>query len=223
MTKVIEATNISKSFSGQEILRNVNWSVDQGKTVGVVGGNGSGKSVLFKVVCGLVRADEGDVKVRGQLLGQEMDFPENIGVFINSPGFIDIYTGYKNLLYLAQINGRITESKIKETMRLVGLNPDNKTKVKDYSLGMKQKLGIAQAIMEDQDILVLDEPFNALDYKTYNDVKEIVRSLQEEGRTILLTSHHFEDIEELCDEVYIIVDSELQVLTEDAKALYFRR
>ncbi|WP_349817606.1 ATP-binding cassette domain-containing protein [Peribacillus simplex] len=108
-------------------------------------------------------------------------------------------------------------------MNLVGLNSDNKTKVKDYSLGMKQKLGIAQAIMENQDILILDEPFNALDYKTYNDIKEIIRSLQDADRTILLTSHHFDDIEELCDEVYFIADGELNHLTEEVKSIYFKR
>lgn len=113
--------------------------------------------------------------------------------------------------------------KIKETMNLVGLNPDNKTKVKDYSLGMRQKLGIAQAIMEEQDILILDEPFNALDYKTYNDIKDIIKTLQADDRTILLTSHHFEDIEELCDKVYLITDGELKVLTEELKSIYFKR
>lgn len=223
MTNVIEVSNVSKEFSGQTILKNIQLQIEKGKTVGIVGGNGSGKSVLFKTICGFIRPDEGVVKIRGEVLGAGIDFPENVGVFINSPGYMEIYNGFKNLQYLAAINKKITDAQIAQTMNLVGLNPDNKTKVKDYSLGMKQKLGIAQAIMENQDILILDEPFNALDYKTYNDIKEIIRSLQAADRTILLTSHHFEDIEELCDEVYFIADGELKHLTEEVKSIYFKR
>ncbi|KMY41501.1 ABC transporter ATP-binding protein [Peribacillus loiseleuriae] len=223
MTNVIEVCNVSKAFSGQTILKNIQLKIKKGKTVGIVGGNGSGKSVLFKTICEFIRPDEGMVKIRGEVLGAEIDFPENVGVFINSPGYIEIYSGFKNLQYLAAINKNITDSQIKQTMKHVGLNPDNKTKVKDYSLGMRQKLGIAQAIMENQDILILDEPFNALDYKTYNDIKEIIRSLQATDRTILLTSHHFQDIEELCDEVYFIADGELKHLTEELKSIYFKR
>ncbi|MFJ7941967.1 ABC transporter ATP-binding protein [Peribacillus sp. NPDC096622] len=223
MTNVIEVSNVSKAFSGQTILKNIQLQIEKGKTVGIVGSNGSGKSVLFKTICGFIRPDDGMVKIRGEVLGARIDFPENVGVFINSPGYIEIYSGFKNLQYLAAINKKITDTQIKQTMNLVGLNSDNKTKVKDYSLGMKQKLGIAQAIMENQDILILDEPFNALDYKTYNDIKEIIRSLQDADRTILLTSHHFDDIEELCDEVYFIADGELNHLTEEVKSIYFKR
>ncbi|MDM5292983.1 ABC transporter ATP-binding protein [Peribacillus simplex] len=223
MTNVIEVSNVSKAFSGQTILKNIQLQIEKGKTVGIVGSNGSGKSVLFKTICGFIRPDEGMVKIRGEVLGARIDFPENVGVFINSPGYFEIYSGFKNLQYLAAINKKITDTQIKQTMNLVGLNSDNKTKVKDYSLGMKQKLGIAQAIMENQDILILDEPFNALDYKTYNDIKEIIRSLQDADRTILLTSHHFDDIEELCDEVYFIADGELNHLTEEVKSIYFKR
>jgi ABC-2 type transport system ATP-binding protein len=223
VTNVIEVNNVSKTFSGQTILKRIQLNIKKGKTVGIVGGNGSGKSVLFKTICGFIRPDEGVVKIRGEMLGAGIDFPENVGIFINSPGYIEIYSGFKNLQLLAAINNKITDTQIKHTMNLVGLNPDNKTKVKDYSLGMKQKLGIAQAIMENQDILILDEPFNALDYKTYHDIKKIIRSLKATERTILLTSHHFEDIEELCDEVYIINEGELKHLTEELKSIYFKR
>jgi len=223
MKNVIEVCNVFKAFSGQPILENIQLQIEKGKTVGIVGGNGSGKSVLFKTICGFIRPDKGKVKIRGEVLGEGVDFPENVGVFINSPGYIEIYSGFKNLQFLAAINNRITDKQIKQIMNLVGLKPDNKTKVKDYSLGMRQKLGIAQAIMENQDILILDEPFNALDYKTYNDIKEIIRSLQATDRTILLTSHHFQDIEELCDVVYFIADGELKHLTEELKSIYFKR
>lgn len=223
MTTVIEMNSVSKEFSGHMVLNHVDLTVQKGKTVGIVGGNGSGKSVLFKTICGFTRPNEGFVKIRDKVLGKGIDFPENVGVFINSPGYIEIYSGLKNLQFLAAINKKITDEEIKKTMNLVGLNPENKTKVKDYSLGMKQKLGIAQAIMENQDTLILDEPFNALDYKTYDDIKVIIKKIQASGHTILLTSHHFGDIEELCDEIYIIEDGKLRPLTEDLKSQYSRK
>ena len=223
MTVEINVNNVSKSFSQQPVLTNVTLEVEKGQTVGIIGANGSGKSVLFKIICGFTAPDEGEVYIRGKKLGTDIDFPERVGVFINSPGFIDLYTGLQNLQFLADINGKINDQQIRNTMELVGLNPANKTKVGDYSLGMKQKLGIAQAIMENQDIIILDEPFNALDYKTYNDTKEIVKKLKEAKHTILMTSHNYEDIEELCDITYVIVDGQLAVLTEEAKNKYFRR
>ncbi|WP_339162642.1 ABC transporter ATP-binding protein [Siminovitchia sp. FSL W7-1587] len=223
MTVEINVRNVSKSFQQHQVLTNVDLTVEKGQTVGIVGANGSGKSVLFKVICGFIAPDQGEVFIRNKKLGTDIDFPERVGVFINSPGFIDLYTGLQNLQFLADINGKIDDKQIRQTMELVGLQPDNQTKVKDYSLGMKQKLGIAQAIMEDQDIIILDEPFNALDYKTYHDTKEIVKKLKEKQCTILMTSHHYEDIEELCDVTYLLVDGELMELTEEAKEKYFRR
>lgn len=223
MTIEIFVNNVSKSFNQQQLLKDVQLTVEKGQTVGIVGSNGSGKSVLFKIISGFTAPDFGEVYIRGLKLGKDIDFPERVGVFINSPGFIDLYTGIQNLQFLADINGKIDEHQIRKTMELVGLNPDNKTKVKDYSLGMKQKLGIAQALMENQDIIILDEPFNALDYKTYNDTKELIKKLKEEQKTILMTSHNYEDIEELCDVTYVIVDGRLTDLTQEAKEKYFRR
>ncbi|MGE7921505.1 ABC transporter ATP-binding protein [Viridibacillus arvi] len=223
MTWVIELQNISKEFSGHEVLKDIQLNIAQGQTVGIVGGNGSGKSVLFKLICGFEVPTRGQVKIRQQVLGEQIDFPESVGVFINEPGYIEIFSGFKNLQFLAAINNRITNKQIEEAMQLVGLNPKNKTKVKDYSLGMKQKLGIAQAIMENQDILILDEPFNALDYKIYQDVKEIIKNLKQQQKTILLTSHHFADIEELCDEIYVIEDGELIPLTDNYKKQFTKK
>lgn len=166
MSSYIEVKNVSKSFSGRAILQNISLPVEQGTTVGLVGANGSGKSVLFKIICGFEKPDQGSVYVRGNQLGKNgCDFPESLGVFINSPGFIGIYNGFQNLKFLADIQGKIGEKEIRQAMSKVGLDPDNKTKVDNYSLGMKQKLGLAQAIMEGQDILILDEPFNALTTK----------------------------------------------------------
>lgn len=174
-------------------------------------------------MCGFTAPDEGTVTIRDKRLGKDIDFPEEVGVFINSPGYIGIYNGLQNLKFLADINGKIDIDKIKETMQIVGLNPDNKAKVKDYSLGMKQKLGIAQAIMEDQDIVILDEPFNALDYKTYNDIKAVIKHLKEMNHTIVLTSHNYQDVEELCDVIYIIDEGRLELLSDELKAKYFSR
>lgn len=221
MDSYIEIRNISKSFGRKTILQDVSLSVDCGKTVGLVGTNGSGKSVLFKILCGFEKPDQGNVFVRGVQLGTNgRDFPANMGVFINAPGFIGIYSGFQNLKFLADIQGKIGEKEIREAMNKVGLDPDNKTKVDNYSLGMKQKLGLAQAIMEGQDILILDEPFNALDYKTYEDVKSIIRMQRAEGKTIFLTSHHYKDIEQLCDQVYSIEDCQLVPITEEIATRY---
>lgn len=223
MSVCIEVKNVSKQFGGKPVLEDVSLTIDHGSTVGLVGANGSGKSVLFKAICGMVKPDSGSIVVEGVTLGEKIDFPSNMGVFINSPGFIGIYNGFNNLKFLANICGVISDNQIRETMRKVGLDPDNKTKVDNYSLGMKQKLGLAQAIMEDQEILVLDEPFNALDFQTYNDVKEIIRLLQAEGKTILMTSHNYDDIKQLCDVIYIIDNRKVIPVTEELIDKYFNR
>jgi ABC-2 type transport system ATP-binding protein len=223
MSACIEIKNVSKQFSGNPILEGASLTIERGTTVGLVGGNGSGKSVLFKTICGMVTPDSGSVFVEGVELGDKTDFPANMGVFINSPGFIGIYDGFKNLKFLANIRRVIDDNQIREAMGKVGLDPDNKTKVDNYSLGMKQKLGLAQAIMEHQEILVLDEPFNALDFQTYNDIKELIRILQAEGKTILLTSHNYDDIEQLCDVVYVIDNKKAVPVTEELASKYFNR
>ena len=222
MSTIIELDRVSKAFSRRTILNNITLTIEAGHTVGIVGSNGSGKSVLFQIICGFLTPDSGTVRVRGDMLGDSRDFPENMGVLINSPGFISLDTGLQNLRYLAGIRGVIGDQEIRSSMKKVGLDPDDRTRVEHYSLGMKQKLGLAQAIMEGQDILILDEPFNALDYKTYNDVKEIIRTLQAEGKTILMTSHNYEDIETLCNEVYVLEEGQLGTLPADEMKRRFR-
>lgn len=222
MSTIIELDRVSKTFSRRTILNDITLSIEAGHTVGIVGSNGSGKSVLFQIICGFITPDSGTVRVRGNVLGGSRDFPENMGVLINSPGFISLDTGLQNLRYLAGIRGVIGDREIRSAMKKVGLDPDDRTRVEHYSLGMKQKLGLAQAIMEGQDILILDEPFNALDYKTYNDVKEIIRTLQAEGKTILMTSHNYEDIETLCNEVYVLEEGKLGTLPADEMKRRFR-
>ena len=222
MSTIIELDQVSKAFSRRTILNDITLTIEAGHTVGIVGSNGSGKSVLFQIICGFLTPDSGTVRVRGDMLGDSRDFPENMGVLINSPGFISLDTGLQNLRYLAGIRGVIGDREIRSAMKKVGLDPDDRTRVEHYSLGMKQKLGLAQAIMEGQDILILDEPFNALDYKTYNDVKEIIRTLQAEGKTILMTSHNYEDIETLCNEVYVLEEGKLGTLPTDEMKRRFR-
>ena len=222
MSVIIELNQVSKYFSRRPVLKDVSLSVEAGTTVGIVGSNGSGKSVLFRLVCGFLAPDSGTIKVQEELLGSKRDFPDNVGVLINSPGFISLNTGLQNLEYLAGIRGVIGKRQIRAAMQKVGLDPEDKTKVEHYSLGMKQKLGLAQAIMEGQDILVLDEPFNALDYKTHNDIKEIIRILQAEGKTIMLTSHDYEDLESLCHQIYVLEGGKLGVLSSEEMKQRFR-
>lgn len=222
MSEIITISQVSKRFDRRRVLNGISLTINQGETVGIVGSNGSGKSVLFNVLCGFLAPDSGTVRVRGGLLGKDRDFPENVGVLINSPGFIGLYSGLQNLRYLAAIRGLIGDEEIRSAMQKVGLDPEDRTKVEHYSLGMKQKLAIAQAIMEDQDILILDEPFNALDYKTYNDIKEIIRVLQAEGKTILMTSHNYEDLETLCSQIYVLDEGRLSVMSGEEMKRHFR-
>ena len=223
LNKVIEMKNVYKSYSGIMKLENISLTIEKGKTIGLIGSNGSGKSLLFRIMCGLVKADSGYLKINEKDLGTEYDFPPDFGILINGPGYFGGYTGFDNLKYLAGIQNRINSEDIRNTMIEVGLNPDDSTKVKNYSMGMKQKLGIAQAIMEDQQTLLLDEPFNGLDINTYKEIKEIIKMLKKQGKTILLTSHNFNDIEELCDEIYMISDKKLSPISDEAMKYYSGR
>ncbi|MPW26362.1 ATP-binding cassette domain-containing protein [Alkalibaculum sp. M08DMB] len=220
MDYIIELINVKKSFKKRVVFSNVSLQVIKGETVGLVGENGCGKSVLFKIIVGLMRPDMGDVFVRSEKVGLNTDFPINVGILINSPGYIDLYSGYENLKFLANITKKADKNDILNTMKKVGLDPYDKTKVKNYSVGMKQKLGIAQAIMEDQDILILDEPFNGLDYKTKDDIINIIRLLQNQKKTILITSHNFQDIQTLCNKTYIIENKNIKPMSDEMKLKY---
>lgn len=222
MKTVIELKNVSKAFGENTIYENVNLIIEKGESVGFVGGNGSGKSVLFQIITGLMKPDSGIVMVNGEILGKNgQDFPDNVGILINEVGYIEYYSGYKNLKLLAEIQGKITDEKIQETMRMVGLDDKDKTPVKKYSMGMKQKLGIAQAIMENQQIVVLDEPYNALDYKSNKEITKILERLKEEGKTLLITSHQHEYLKRLCDRLYCISDNQIVPFTEEMQENYF--
>lgn len=210
MTAVIELKNVTKSYKGNLLFDAVDLTVPQGRIVGIVGPNGSGKSVLFKMMCGFVFPDHGEVYVEEKQIGKEQRFPEGVGMIIDRPGYIANKTGFENLKELAQIQNQIDEERIRKTMLMLGLNPDNSQKVKNYSLGMKQKLAIAQAIMENQHILILDEAFNALDHDSVESLRELLLAFREEGKTIVMTSHNQEDIDYLCEDVYRINRGKLE-------------
>ena len=194
--------NMTKVFGEQEALKNVSAKFGMGKIYGIVGRNGSGKTVLLKCICGLLYPTAGTVTVNGKIVGNDVDYPENIGFIIETPGFLPRYSGLKNLKYLASIRGRVKEGEIRKYMELTGLNPDDKKRVGNYSLGMRQRLGIAQALMENPDILILDEPMNALDSNGVEDIRMVLLKMKENGKLIIIASHVRDDIDILCDEVH---------------------
>lgn len=201
MDTVIRLEQITKSFKKEEVLKGIDMEFEAGKIYGIVGKNGSGKTVLFKIIAGYVKPSSGRVFVEDKEIGVDTDFAENMGLIIETPGFLTQYNAYKNLAYLAAIRKRIGKEEIRQAIELVGLDPDSRKKVGKFSLGMRQRLGIAQAIMENPDLIILDEPMNGLDKHGIRLVKELLYQLKEQGKTILLSSHYAEDME-VCDEVY---------------------
>lgn len=201
MAEIISIENLTKKFGDVTVIDNVNLSIERGKIYGIIGRNGSGKTVLFKLITGYLSPTGGRVVVSGKEIGKDIDFADNIGIIIENPGFLKGYTGFKNLAYLAGIRNVIGKEEIRESMEKVGLDPDSNKKVGKYSLGMKQRLGIAQAIMENPEILILDEPMNSLDNQGVDEIRKLLMELRDEGKTIVLASHNKEDIEILCDKV----------------------
>jgi ABC-2 type transport system ATP-binding protein len=197
----IRVHNLSMIFGREQVLNHITHDFEQGKIHGIVGNNGSGKSVFFKCVCGLLRPTEGEIYVADKRIGKDVDFPESLGMIIESPGFLPYMSGYKNLKLLAALKGKISGKKIKEVISQVGLSDSMRKHTGKYSMGMRQRLGIAQAIMEDPDYLILDEPFNGLDKQGVADMHGLIKGLREKGKTILLASHNAVDIEMLCDTV----------------------
>ncbi len=201
MAEIISIENLTKKFGDVTVIDNVNLSIERGKIYGIIGRNGSGKTVLFKLITGYLSPTGGRVVVSGKEIGKDIDFADNIGIIIENPGFLKGYTGFKNLAYLAGIRNVIGKEEIRESMEKVGLDPDSNKKVGKYSLGMKQRLGIAQAIMENPEILILDEPMNSLDNQGVEEIRKLLMELRDERKTIVLASHNKEDIEILCDKV----------------------
>lgn len=197
----IRLKNLKKSFGKELVLKGITHSFEAGKIHGIMGFNGSGKTVMFKCICGFLRPDSGVVYVGKNRIGKDVDFPESLGMIIENPGFMPHLSGYKNLKRLADLKGNIGETEIREAIASVGLDPFSKKKVGQYSLGMRERLGIAQAVMEQPGVLVLDEPFNGLDKRGAEAMCELFASLREKGTTILIAAHNMAEIEWLCDTV----------------------
>ncbi len=198
---MVKVEGVSLTLQKNPILQDINVHFERGKIHGLIGRNGSGKTMLMKCVCGFVKPTNGTILVNGKRIGKDCDFPESVGIIIETPGFIPYYSGYKNLTRRADLRGKISTQGEKTAMERVGLDPDLKRRVGKYSLGMRQRLGLAQAIMENPDLLILDEPMNGLDKEGVKDMRQYLLDLKEQGKTILIASHSAEDIDVLCDTV----------------------
>lgn len=219
--KAVIFDQVGKSFGENHLYKDVSFTIEEGECIGFVGANGSGKSVLYLMLCGLEGASQGEIRVFDHIVGPDKALPKDMGLLVNQPGYIGHLTGLDNLMLLGDINDHGDKAKISEVMERVGLDPNNKTKVKNYSTGMKQKLGIAQAIMEDQRIILLDEPFNGLDFESTKEVLDILRSIKASGKTLILTSHQQIFLDEICDRMFLITKQQVMELTDELKEKYF--
>lgn len=202
MNNIIEIKNATKMFKKKVVFENINMGIEKGQSYGFVGYNGCGKSVFFKSICGFSLLTEGEIVYKGKVIGKDIDFISEAGIIIESPSFINDLSGYKNLKIIADIRKIIGDDQILETLRIVGLFDDKDKKVRAYSLGMKQKLRLAQALMESPSILILDEPTNGLDKKSIENLYEILNAFVSSGGTLLMSSHNKVDIENCCNTVY---------------------
>ena len=204
---VIQVNNVSKKFKSQVVLKDITLQCRKGRIYGFVGYNGSGKTVLFKCICGLLYVDEGEIRVNGEKIGREMI--KNAGIIIEEPAFLGNESGRKNLELLYMLRHKRDKKRIADVMQMLGLNPESKKTVRQYSLGMRQRLALAQALMEDPDILILDEPMNGLDKNGVEEIRKLLLSMKDERKIIVIASHNAEDIRVLCDEVHEMERGEL--------------
>ena len=200
----LKLNHVTKVIKGNPLLDGIDLELEKGKIYGLQGKNGSGKTLLLKAMCGLLIPTEGTVEVNGEVLGKDMDFPRDVGVLIENPGFIAGYTAFKNLKVLADIQKKISDEEIRKILEEVALGDCGKKKYRNFSLGMKQKLGIAAALMENPELILLDEPTNALDEKSVRDLREILEKRRENGALIVVASHDKEELEILSDQIFVI-------------------
>lgn len=206
---MIVVENLTKHYGKQIVIDHLSVTFHPGVIYGLVGANGCGKTTLIRCICGFTKSTEGKILVGGKQIGKDVDFAPRTGIIIEAPGFMPHYSGLRNLLLLADISGRASQQQARAVMQQVGLDPDEKKPVRTYSLGMRQRLGIAQAIMEDPSILMFDEPFNGLDKHAMNDIRKLLQDLKEQGKTIILISHYAAEIEGNCDTIFEMVDGKL--------------
>ena len=211
---IISVQGVSKDFGHERVLPDITRDFVRGKIHGIVGNNGSGKTVLMKCICGFLIPTEGKIFVHGKQVGREVDFPPGLGVIIETPGFLPNVSGIRNLEILASLQKKVGLREIAAAIRRVGLDPELKKPVGKYSLGMRQRLGIAQAIMEDPELLILDEPLNGLDKHGVKEMRDLILGLKEDGKTILLASHNQGDIDALCDTVCEMDAGRMTILRE---------
>lgn len=198
----IQILHLIKEFGSETVLKDVSLSLKQGQIHGIIGRNGSGKTVLMKCICGFLQPTRGAVRVFDKVVSIECDFAPNTGMLIETPGFLPHETGMNNLLWLARLGKGTSKERVKELIEMVGLDPNLRKPVSQYSLGMRQRLGIAQALLDDPALLILDEPMNGLDKNGVRSIRDLLLSLKTQGKTIILASHFAQDIDELCDTVY---------------------
>ena len=206
----IQVVEVTKRIRKNLILDNVSLEMKSGNIYGLQGPNGSGKTMLMRLLCGLIKANKGKVLLDGKEIGKDIDFPELVGLLIENPAFWGNYTGLKNLELLAELQKRIDTEQIRETIRDVGLDPDDKRHFSKYSLGMKQRLGIAAAIMEKPEIILLDEPTNALDERGVAEICDLIRREKERGALIVIACHDADILEDLADEIYTIYEGKVE-------------
>lgn len=207
----IELNHVSKKFHRESILEDVCLKLFPGNIYGFIGPNGSGKTVLLKMIAGLMRPSGGTIYLDQKQIGKDLDFPPSMGVLIETPDFLPNYSGMQNLLYLAKIKKLVDREQIMHTMKLVGIDYAAERKAGKYSLGMKQRLGIAQAIMEDPELIILDEPMNGLDQRGIAEIRKLLLELKKNNKLILLASHTREDMKMLCDQVFYIRDKKIDL------------
>ena len=212
----IRVEGVYKRFGTDTVLKDISRSFERGRIHGIVGNNGSGKTVLMKCICGFLIPDGGSITVNGERVGVDVDFPRDMGLIIETPGFLPHVTGMKNLEILASLNKKIGLREIAASMRAAGLDPSMNKPVGKYSLGMRQRLGIAQAIMENPSLLILDEPLNGLDKHGVTEMRQLIKGLKEQGKTILLASHNQGDIDELCDTVCEMDAGVMTIIREES-------
>jgi len=213
MTTILSAKNISKAFKGKQVLENLDFELEENQIVAICGTNGSGKSVFMRILAGLVVPDSGTVTINGVQLGGKVEFPNSTGVHFDNSGLLLTETAKNNLLLLAMVSNTVSKERVEEVIRLVGLDPNDKRLVRTYSTGMRQRLGIAQALMEDPSLLMLDEPTTGLDFAGQDWFHELIWQLQKEGKTILITSHSKEEIASFCDKAYEMAGGQLALIS----------
>lgn len=204
MNEMIKINSVTKIIKNQKVLDKVSITFEKGRIYGLRGKNGAGKTMLLRAIAGLININEGTIEINGKLLHKDMDFPESMGILIENSNLLDEFTAMKNLTLLSKIKKKVGEKEIREVIERVGLNPDDKKTVRKFSLGMKQRLAIAQAVFEQPDILLLDEPTNAIDDDGVDVVKKIILEEKERGAVIIIASHDFEELQEIADEIYVM-------------------